>query len=87
MGPSVEEERPFAPDLAHRTAACRGLLVAERLVDLLAVGADGELLGVAPRHPLLAAQRPHGLAAQCGLQDLVLLLVNAYVNLINILDI
>src|SRR5690606_33635157 len=44
-----------------------------RLVDLLAGGADRELLGIASRSPLLAAQRAHGLAGDRRLEDLVLL--------------
>src|SRR5690606_8365432 len=65
------------PHEKRRLAAVRGASslgsLHERLVDLLAGGADGELLGVAPRRPLLPAEGAHGLARDGGLDDLVLL--------------
>src|SRR3954471_19117323 len=42
------------------------------VVDLLADGADGELLGVAPGDPDLAAQGHHRVAGQGALEDLLL---------------
>src|SRR6185312_10324667 len=42
-------------------------------VDLLAGGAHRELLRVAARRPLLAAQRAHGLPGKGRLEDLLLL--------------
>src|SRR6478672_9832238 len=58
-----------APRQRSVLAVLRG---AQAFVDLLADGADGELLGVAPRHPDLAAERHHGLAGQGALEDLLL---------------
>ena len=45
----------------------------QRLVDLFARGADRELLRVATRRPLLAAQRAHRLAGDRRLEDLLFL--------------
>src|SRR4051794_38332197 len=45
----------------------------ERFVDLFARGAHRKLLRVTTRRPLLAAQRPHRLAGDRGLEDLLLL--------------
>ena len=73
-----------APPRPRRAGAADGLRVtaADRsqrepsysafrlLVDLFAGGADRELLGVAARHPHLAAERLDRLAGQRGLEDL-----------------
>ena len=60
--------RAGAPD---PIPVARALL--QLVVDLLAVGADRELLGIATRDPHLAAQGDHRLAGQRRLQDLLLL--------------
>src|ERR671919_137625 len=78
---------PTPYDLARRGPEPVERSARERLVDLLARGADRELLGVAPRSPLLAAQCAHRLAGDGRLEDLVLLHVVREALVISGLDV
>src|SRR4051812_7499507 len=72
-GPTGVLSRVAAPARACQDRSVLAVLGGPQpVVDLLADGAHGELLGVAPGHPDLAAQGHHGVAGQGALEDLLL---------------
>src|SRR4051795_10306509 len=72
-GPTGVLSRVAAPARACQDRSVLAVLGGPQpVVDLLADGAHGELLGVTPRHPDLAAQGEHRLAGQGALEDLLL---------------
>ena len=70
-GRARDLDAPATPPSRRSTSSRSGLL--QLVVDLLAVRADRELLGVTPRNPDLAAQGAHRLAGDRRLEDLLLL--------------
>src|SRR5687767_11498772 len=72
-GPTAHRWPARGPGVLPRERSVAAVLRGPQpVVDLLAGGAHGELVGVAPGHPDLAAQRDHRLARQGALEDLLL---------------